>query len=134
LQIADKVKFMGSVSPEQLRIFTAISDLGVTFDKNVSPNHYFSLPNKLFEYIHAGIPVVCSNLPERKRIIEAYQVGVVLDDLSPASVSCAINKIFSDSEKLLQLKKNCRLAMVELNWQKEEEVLKEIYEEYLITK
>lgn len=134
LNIADKVLFMGSVSPEKLRIFTAISDLGVTFDKNVSPNHYFSLPNKLFEYIHAGIPVVCSNLPERKRIVEEYQVGVVLDDLSPESVSGTINKIFADSEKLLQFKNNCRLAMVELNWQKEEEVLKEIYKEYLIIK
>lgn len=131
LNITDKVIFMGSVSPEQLRVYTAISDLGVTFDKNVSPNHYFSLPNKLFEYIHAGIPVVCSNLPERKRIVEEYQVGIVLDDLSPKNIANEINKILQNPSLMEQYKKSCYEAAQVLNWQKEEEVLKEIYREYL---
>ncbi|HNY62512.1 MAG TPA: glycosyltransferase family 4 protein [Bacteroidales bacterium] len=126
-QLEDKVIFTGRVAPETLRKYTQIAELGVTFDKNVSPNHYYSLPNKLFEYIHAYIPIVASNLPERKRIIETYEVGVVIDDLSPQSVATAINGILQDPKRYARYKENCVQATQELNWQKEELVLQKIY-------
>jgi glycosyltransferase involved in cell wall biosynthesis len=125
----DRVIFTGRVTPELLRKYTAAADIGVTFDKNVSPNHYYSLPNKLFEYIHAGIPIIASNLPERKRIIEEYGVGVVLEDLSPGCVGKAINDMLQDSTKMDQYRENCRNAALKLNWQEEEKVLREIYNE-----
>ena len=125
----DRVIFTGRVKPELLRKYTAASDIGVTFDKNVSPNHYYSLPNKLFEYIHAGIPIVASNLPERKRIIDEYGVGVVVDDLSPENVGQTINNMLQEPVKMEQYRENCRNAALQLNWQEEEKILKEIYEE-----
>ncbi len=128
----DRVIFTGRVTPELLRKYTAAADIGVTFDKNVSPNHYYSLPNKLFEYIHAGIPIIASNLPERKRIIEEYGVGVVLEDLSPECVGKAINDMLQDSTKMEQYRENCRKATLQLNWQEEEKVLREIYNEVSI--
>ena len=123
----DQVIFTGRVKPELLRKYTAAADIGVTFDKNVSPNHYYSLPNKLFEYIHAGIPIVASNLPERKRIIDDYGVGVVLDDLSPENVGNTINNMLQESSKMEQFRQNCRNAASKLNWQEEEKILREIY-------
>ncbi len=124
-----RVLFTGRVTPELLRKLTAAADIGVTFDKNVSPNHYYSLPNKLFEYIHAGIPIIASNLPERKRIIEEYQVGIVLEDLSPEWVGKVINDMLQGSAKMEQYRENCRNAALKLNWQEEEKVLREIYGE-----
>lgn len=126
-QLEDKVIFTGRVVPEILRKYTQMADLGVTFDKNVSPNHYYSLPNKLFEYIHAYIPIVASDLPERKRIIETYEVGEVIEDLSPQSVATAINGILQDPERYARYKENCVQAAQDLNWQKEELVLQKIY-------
>lgn len=127
LGLQKRVKFMGRVTPEILRGYTASADLGIAFDKNVSPNHYYSLPNKIFEYIHAGVPVISSNLPERKRIIEQYKVGAVLPDLLPQTVANAINSILENKELLCQLKENCKIATQELNWENEEKVLMKIY-------
>jgi glycosyltransferase involved in cell wall biosynthesis len=130
----ERVLFTGRVTPELLRKYTAAADIGVTFDKNVSPNHYFSLPNKLFEYLHAGIPIIASNLPERKRIIEEYQVGIVLEDLSPKCVGKAINDMLQDSSKMEYFRANCRNAALKLNWQEEEKVLREIYGEIIMNR
>jgi glycosyltransferase involved in cell wall biosynthesis len=124
-----RVIFTGRVTPELLRKYTSAADIGVTFDKNVSPNHYYSLPNKLFEYIHAGIPIIASNLPERKRIIEEYSVGIVLEDLSPEFVGKVINDMLKDFTKMEQYRENCCRAALKLNWQEEEKVLREIYNE-----
>lgn len=123
----DRVFFTGRVKPELLRKYTAAADIGVTFDKNVSPNHYYSLPNKLFEYIHAGIPIVASNLPERKRIIEEYGVGIVLEDLSPETIGQTINDMLQNSITMEQYQENCKNARLQLNWQEEEKILIEIY-------
>ena len=126
LGLQERVTFTGRVTPEILRNYTASADLGIAFDKNVSPNHYYSLPNKLFEYIHAGVPVISSDLPERKRIIEQYEVGVVLSDLAPQTVAHAINAILENKALLAQLKENCRAAAQELNWENEEKVIQSL--------
>ena len=127
LNLQERVTFTGRVTPEILRTYTASADLGIAFDKNVSPNHYYSLPNKLFEYIHAGVPVISSDLPERKRIIEQYEVGAVLTDLEPQTVANAINSILGNEELLVRLKENCGVAAQELNWEEEEKVIQKIY-------
>jgi glycosyltransferase involved in cell wall biosynthesis len=127
LGLQERVTFTGRVTPEILRIYTDSADLGIAFDKNVSLNHYYSLPNKLFEYIHAGVPVISSDLPERKRIIEQYNVGTVLPDLEPQTVANAINFILENKELLCRLKENCIIATQELNWENEEKVLMKIY-------
>jgi len=127
LNLQERVAFIGTVTPEKLRTYTTSADLGIALDKNVSLNHYYSLPNKLFEYIHAGTPVISSDLPERKRIIEQYDVGVVVPDLEPATVANAINSILNNKEKLNQLKANCMAATQELNWENEEKLLLKLY-------
>ncbi|MCL2289953.1 MAG: glycosyltransferase family 4 protein [Bacteroidetes bacterium] len=127
LNLQERVTFTGRVTPDKLRTYTASADLGIAFDKNVSPNHFYSLPNKLFEYIHAGVPVISSDLPERKRIIEQYETGVVLSDLEPQTVANAINSILENSELLIRLKENCRTATQELNWENEERMIWKIY-------
>mgnify|MGYP003399204635 FL=1 len=99
-----------------------------SFDQNLSLNHYFSLPNKIFEYIHAGVPVLTSNLPERKRIVEQYQVGIVIDNFSPTNIAKEINKLIENKEIIPTYKENCRKAAQVLNWENEEKEIQKIYQ------
>ncbi|MDR2972064.1 MAG: glycosyltransferase [Bacteroidales bacterium] len=131
LGLQERVTFTGRVTPEILKTYTVSADLGIAFDKNVSPNHYYSLPNKLFEYIHAGVPVISSDLPERKRIIEKYGVGKLLPDLAPQTVSDTINFILKNKTLLAQLKENCKAATQVLNWENEEKIIQKIYSDFI---
>lgn len=127
LGMEDRVRFTGRVTPEQLPAYTRCADIGVTFDRNVCLNHAYSLPNKLFEYIQAGIPLLVSDLPERRRIVETYQVGVVLEDLRPEAVAQAVNRLVSDSAFYEHCRQHCREAAQLLHWEKEEETLRRVY-------
>lgn len=128
LQIEERIMFINRVAPQLLRNYTHLADLGVSFDQNLSLNHYFSLPNKIFEYIHAGVPILTSNLPERKRIVEQYQVGIVIDNFSPTNIAKEINKLIENKEIISTYKENCRKAAQVLNWENEEKVIQKIYQ------
>lgn len=127
LHIMENVKFVDRVSSETLFNYTYLADIGIAFDKDVSMNHYFSLPNKIFDYIKAETPYLCSNLPERKFITERYNVGLVLDDINPQTIANAIQSLIDDPNYYQQLKDNCRKAAIDLTWENEEKGLKEIY-------
>lgn len=127
LHLEEKVRFVPRVAPEKLFNYTALADIGISLDKDASPNHHFSLPNKIFEYIHAGLPLFSSSLPERKRIIEQYDLGVIVDDLSPEALSKSLNAMIADDEALGRWKANCQTASNELCWENEEKVLREMY-------
>lgn len=131
LNIEERVIFVGRVSPQLLRNYTHLADVGISFDKNASMNHYFSLPNKIFEYIHAGIPVITSNLPERKRIVETYQVGIVIDNFDPKNIANTINDLLNNKQKLQFFKENCIKASEALNWETEEKILQKIYQPFI---
>lgn len=127
LGLKERVTFVPRVTPEILFNYTYLSDIGIALDKDLSPNLRFSLPNKLFEYIKAGTPIVASNLVERARIIRQYKVGMIVEDFLPQSVAEVINKLLNDSQLYNKLKNNCKVAAEELCWENEEKVLEEIY-------
>lgn len=127
LEICDKVRFVPRVSPQMLFNYTSLADIGVSLDKDASPNHHFSLPNKIFEYIQAGTPLLSTTLPERKKIIEKYNVGLIVNDLSPVSLSNALNEMIQNEAAYQQWKSNCKQAAMELCWENEEPVLRNIY-------
>lgn len=132
LGVADRVIFHGRVTPEQLFNYTYHADIGISFDKNVSPDHYYSLPNKIFEYIKAGTPVIISDLPERRAIVNQYQVGLIVEELTPPKVAEAINTLIRDKKQYNTFKQNCQIAAESLNWEQEEKVIRDIYKEWLI--
>ena len=100
LNISDKVVFVDRVLPDKLFNYTYWADIGISFDKNVSPDHYYSLPNKIFEYIKAETPLIISNLSERSAIVNQYQVGIIIDELEPVAIAEAINEIDRKSTRL----------------------------------
>ena len=127
LHIEDKVMFVPKVPPQLLANYTSLADIGIALDKDVSPNHHFSLPNKVFEYIKAGTPLLSTDLVERKRIVEHYDVGVIVHDLSPENLSAKLMMMAQDEEARRRWKENCKKAAAELCWENEETVLKEMY-------
>ena len=105
--------------------------MGLTLDKDTNINYRFSLPNKLFDYINAGIPVLSSNLIEIRNIIETYNIGEILQNHQPKDIAQHINKMLADELKMLEYKKNTHIAADELCWENEEKELIDVYKQYL---
>lgn len=127
----EKVMFKPRMPYLELIKYTSIADLGITFDKSTNLNYRFSLPNKLFDYIQSGTPVLSSELPEIKKIITKYDVGDFIESYEPVKIADKINEILSNEPRLGNWKKNCSFAAQELTWENEEVVLKEIYGKYV---
>jgi glycosyltransferase involved in cell wall biosynthesis len=123
----EKVLFFGKRPYTELMDFTRLSDLGVSMDKDTNINYRFSLPNKIFDYIHAGIPLFVSDLKEIKSIVEEYNIGLVCYSHEPQEIANNLSALLSNSEKMTSLKSNTVKAAKELNWANETEVLKKIY-------
>ncbi|MFK5856555.1 MAG: glycosyltransferase [Bacteroidota bacterium] len=126
-----KVIFKPRVPYRDLMQYTAVADLGLTLDKSTNLNYKFSLPNKLFDYIQAGIPILSSPLPEIQKIIKKYDVGDFISDYNPEHIAQKINEMLSKPFLMDNWKKNCKFAAAELTWENEEKVLIEIYSKYV---
>lgn len=131
MHLEDRVHFLPRMTYEELMQYTANATIGVSLDKPDSLNYLYSLPNKLFDYINAGTPVLVSDLPELRRIVEKYQVGEVAPDHDPKNIAGIIQKMLSDAAQLETWKSNCLKAAKELNWEKQETLIREIYKDYL---
>lgn len=129
--LGKRVMFLPKMPYEQLMQYTAKADIGISLDKPDSLNYLFSLPNKLFDYIMAGTPVLISDLPELRRIVDKYQVGMITKNHDSAHIAQCIKEMLSDPDQLSQWKSNCLQAAKELNWEKEEQVIRGIYGKYL---
>lgn len=131
LKLQDRIRIVGKVPYEELRQYTANADVGLTLDKDTNINYRFSLPNKLFDYIHAGIAVLASDLVEIKRIVEDHNVGRIATSHDPKKLAETMASLLEDEKVLAECRANAIKASSQLTWQKEEEVLHEIYQDLL---
>ena len=131
MHLSGRITFLPKMPFETLRQYTVLADIGLTLDKDTNINYRYSLPNKLFDYIHAGVPVLASHLPEIEQIIDKYQVGEIIDSHEPKKIAEKINAMLSDKTQLRQYKENCRIAAGILNWENEQEKLKEVLRKYV---
>ena len=118
-----RVKLLGRVSPDKLRLITAQASVGVSLEEDMGLSYRYCLPNKLFDYIAAGIPVVVSDLPEMRKLVEHYQVGVVLEERTPAQLASTINEMLLNCGQKEQWQQNLKVAATDLCWEKEQEKL-----------
>jgi glycosyltransferase involved in cell wall biosynthesis len=130
LGLENKVMIKGKQPFEKLMQYTANSDLGLSLDKDTNINYKYSLPNKIFDYLQAGIPVLVSNLVEIRKIVERYDVGDFIPNHNPKEIAEKVNEIFENQEIMKKWKKNCTFAARQLNWENESKVLKEVYKKY----
>ncbi|MDP3644724.1 MAG: glycosyltransferase [Bacteroidota bacterium] len=131
LKLESKVKFLGRMPLSQLHKVTRQADLGISLEEDLGLNYRFALPNKLFDYIQAEVPVLVSNLPEMKRIVEHYQIGAIAETHQRKELAEIMKRALFDQEKITVWKQNLQKAAVELCWENEEEVLRQVYGRFL---
>ena len=93
MQLNHKVSFVDKMKPEALLSYTRQADLGLCLLENKGLSYYYALPNRIFDYINAGIPVLATRFPEIEAIVDTYQTGVLIDNYEPESLAQTINKM-----------------------------------------
>ena len=131
LKLESKVKFLGRLPIDKLADITRQADLGISLEEDLGLNYRFALPNKLFDYIQAGVPVLVSNLPEMKRIVEHYQIGAIAETHQRKDLAETIKMALYNQENRNYWKQNLQKAASELCWENEEQVLRQVYLQYL---
>jgi glycosyltransferase involved in cell wall biosynthesis len=125
LGLHDRVYFAGRVPFQQLSWYTRQASIGMSLEQDIGLNYHYALPNKLFDYMQAGIPVIASGLPEIRRIVENASIGIVVDRFDPEYLSQTVRSMLSNPELLQEWRKNAKKAAGDYTWEKEEtELLK----------
>ena len=130
-KLQGKVILKGSVLPDELKPITKRALLGIALVENQGLNNYYSLANRFFDYIQAGIPQLCANYPAYQKINEEFEVALLIEDLSPESIAHAVNTILNDSELQNKLRTNAIAAGKKYNWESEEKKLISFYQQIL---
>ena len=122
-----RVSFFGPVPSDEVTIYAASADLGVAPIENACLSYYYCSPNKVFEYIHAGLAVVASDFPELRRVIHQHDIGYTFNPDDPRDISRAVNYIFENPERWQRMKQNTLTASQYYNWENESKKLLNLY-------
>jgi glycosyltransferase involved in cell wall biosynthesis len=123
----DKVRFLGRIEADDLLAFTAGADLGVIPYQPVDLNHRLCSPNKFFEYVQSGVPVVAQDLPFFHQMQQDHGVVSVGDLSTIEGMAGAINSLLADEPRLEAMRLACRRAAETINWETEARKLVEAY-------
>lgn len=126
-KLQKRVHFLGKIPQEILPNYTAIADIGMVLEEPLGKSFEFSLPNKLFDYIHAELPIIAGNLPEIKKIITNYQVGVLIDSYHPKDIANKIQELLMSKTLIASIKSKQREAKKTLNWENETKILSQYF-------
>jgi glycosyltransferase involved in cell wall biosynthesis len=127
--VEDRVIFKGKITPIELREITLQAYIGLTLFENNGLSNYYSLANRFFDYLHAGIPQICVDYPVYREINDQSPIAVLVKDLSPKNLSEQMNNLLHNQVLYDELSNNCRLARQKYNWQEEEKVLINFYKQ-----
>jgi glycosyltransferase involved in cell wall biosynthesis len=127
LQLTEKVIFYGKKPYDKMMNYTYHAEIGLTLDKPTNMNYRLSLPNKVFDYMHAGTAVVATEIKEVVKIVRNYEIGEVLESLTTDQLAATINRILSDKDRLNTYQENCAKAAQVENWNNETKILNSIY-------
>ncbi len=128
--VEERVIFLPAVPQSELWKYTSIADIGLCTIEKSWLSYYYSLPNKLFEYIQALVPILGSDFPEIGRIVNDYHVGICCDPGDPVAISRGIKELLLMSNTG-ELKEGLVKAKNELCWEKEKERLVSAYTELM---
>jgi glycosyltransferase involved in cell wall biosynthesis len=121
---SSNIHFQPAVPPSEVLHYTASADIGLCLIENTCLSYYYSLPNKLFEYLLAGLPVMVNDMPEQRRIVEKFRCGWVV----PASLPEQTALIESiDAGDLARYKSGAAKAAEAFDWDIEAATLRRVY-------
>jgi glycosyltransferase involved in cell wall biosynthesis len=129
LELNNKVIMLPKMKPEELFQYTCNADIGLSLDKATNINYQFSLPNKLFDYVHAGVPVLASPLKEIKTFIHKYQVGICIENHDPKHIAEKLNDMMRNNTDYALWKSNTKIAAQRNNWDIEKQTWLDMIEE-----
>jgi len=125
--LEEKVFLKGKMPYEELTEYTKIANLGLSLDKGTNLNYEYSLPNKVFDYIQAEIPLMVSNRKEIANLVLENNIGIVVKNLDPKSLAGEVKRVLFDQDLLLLWRENLKKAQMKYNWEKESLKLKTIF-------
>ena len=120
--IQNKVVLINKLPKSELINYTFNADIGLSIDKNTNLNYLYSLPNKIFDYIQAEIPILASRLPEIENIVLHYKIGDFIENHDPKTIANKLNEMLY-SQQLSSYKKYLAIAKKEITWKSEKEKL-----------
>ncbi|HRQ76377.1 MAG TPA: glycosyltransferase family 4 protein [Phycisphaerales bacterium] len=125
-----RIRFIPGAPLEELPQWTAGASLGVIPYENVCLNHWFCTPNKLWEYPIANVPILASPFPELRRVIETYDIGVLMSDpITPESIAGAV--VSMNDAEFARLRMNCTRFTAEDHWNRYGRILVKAYHELI---
>jgi glycosyltransferase involved in cell wall biosynthesis len=127
--LEDKVIFLGMVPPDELPGISRAARAGITLFDRRGISNYFSLANRFFDYMHAGIPQLTVNYPAYREINNSCPVAVLIDEPGIREIAEALNKLLDNTGLHRTLVDNCKRARLRYNWQEEEKLLIRLYQE-----
>lgn len=128
-RLHDRISIIPKVPFEVLRHITGHARLGLSLDKSENLNHRYGLPNKIFDYLHAGVPVLVSRLVELEKIVNTYEVGMFIENHEPQHIAQCIEKALADPARLTKWKENTEKLRRELNWENESKIVIDIFKQ-----
>ena len=127
--LLDRVRFLDPVPPSELPGFTAAADAGLAPIRPVNLGQAYSMANKLFEYLHAGIPVIASDIPDQAAFVRSLDAGIVLEEVTPESVAGAVSRLAAvpEGERVLRRDRLRAAARSRYCWEIESRGLLDAY-------
>ncbi len=127
--VSERVRILPPVPYSELLAWTASADVGlIIYPPGYSPNVRMCLPNKLFEYVMAGLPVLASPLDAVAEILQTYEVGRIVRSLDPEALGRAISALLADPDALTRMRRNATAAAQrDLRWERESQRLFGLY-------
>ena len=130
-KLTERVEMIDKLPPLQLKKYTPLAHIGFSLDSFDDLNCLYNLPNKIFDYIHAGVPLIATAIPEVKRIIDEYKCGVCLTTNEPKAIAGAVTELLADDTTYNFYRENCVAAARVLCWENESKKLIALYEPFL---
>ena len=127
LQLQERVHFLPRVPFQDLHHVTCSADLGLCVIKPSGRSFAWSMPNKLFEYMMAGLPVLAGDTPEIRRVVEATDAGLIVDPLDPLAIAAALTQLLQDPDGRDELASAARFAARRNCWEVESQKLLDLY-------
>lgn len=127
----NKVEMLNKMPPLQLKQYTQLASLGFSLDGSENINYLYNLPNKIFDYMHAGVPILATPIPEVKAILDQYQCGICFRSQNAKEMAKETMDLIENKECYQKLKDNGIIASKELCWEKEKDKLIAIYQPFV---
>jgi glycosyltransferase involved in cell wall biosynthesis len=132
LGLTERVFFHPPVPNDEMMEYTRSADVGLVFYDDNSRNNRYCAPNKLYDYMMAGLPSVASDLPGIQEVVQKEDVGITVDSTNPRAIAGAINTLLSDGAMYQRISRHAHEAAHQrYNWESQERALVSFYHDIL---